>query len=71
MKNTMIIKSMHEHKEHDDHKEHAEHKEEKDSHKGHHHGEHDPHVWLDPMNAKVILKEMVKHLIENESKKCI
>ena len=54
-----------EHKE-DDHKEHG-HKEDKhDDHHEHAHGEHDPHIWLDPMNAKVILKEMAEHLIEND-----
>ena len=60
----------HAHKEdkHDDHKEHG-HKEDKhDDHQGHAHGEHDPHIWLDPMNAKVILNEMVEHLIENDAK---
>ena len=58
----------HGHKEdkHDDHKEHG-HKEDKhDDHDGHAHGEHDPHIWLDPMNAKVILSEMAEHLIEND-----
>ena len=58
----------HGHKEdkHDDHKEHG-HKEDKhDDHHGHAHGEHDPHIWLDPMNAKVILSEMADHLIEND-----
>ena len=47
------------HKEdgHDDH-----------GHEGHAHGEYDPHIWLDPMNAKVILKEMAEHLIENDQK---
>ena len=58
------------HKEdkHDDHKEHG-HKEDKhDDHHEHAHGEHDPHIWLDPMNAKVILNEMVEHLIENDPK---
>ena len=51
---------------HDDHKGHG-HKEDKhDDHKGHAHGEHDPHIWLDPMNAKVILSEMAEHLIEND-----
>ena len=39
-----------------------------DDHEGHGHGEYDPHVWLDPINAKVILKEMTEHLIENDSK---
>ncbi len=53
---------------HDDHKEHG-HKEAKhDDHHGHGHGEHDPHIWLDPMNAKVILSEMAEHLIENDQK---
>ena len=51
---------------HDDHKEHG-HKEAKhDDHHGHGHGDHDPHIWLDPMNAKVILSEMAEHLIEND-----
>jgi zinc transport system substrate-binding protein len=47
------------HKEdgHDDH-----------GHEGHAHGEYDPHIWLDPMNAKVILSEMAEHLIENDQK---
>jgi len=48
------------HKEdgHDDH----------DDHEGHHHGEFDPHIWLDPINAKIILNEMVEHLIENDAR---
>jgi len=46
---------------HDDHDGH-------DNHEGHAHGEYDPHIWLDPLNAKVILKEMTEHLIENDSK---
>ncbi len=46
---------------HDDHDDH-------DGHEGHHHGEFDPHIWLDPVNAKIILKEMAEHLIENDSK---
>ena len=48
----------HDHKKKDDH----------DDHEGHQHGEHDPHIWLDPINAKVILNEMVEHLIENDAK---
>ena len=51
----------HDHKKKDDHDDH-------DGHEGHHHGEHDPHIWLDPINAKVILNEMVEHLIENDPK---
>ncbi len=60
-----------EHKEdgHDDHGHDDEHKEDghdDHGHEGHAHGEHDPHIWLDPMNAKVILEEMSEHLIEND-----
>ena len=54
----------HDHKKKDDHDDHDAH----DGHEGHHHGEHDPHIWLDPINAKVILNEMVEHLIENDAK---
>ena len=68
-----------EHKEHghdehkDEHKEHGhdEHKDEHkehDGHEGHAHGEHDPHLWLDPMNAKVIVKEITKQLVQLDSK---
>ena len=46
---------------HDDHDDH-------DDQEGHNHGEFDPHIWLDPINAKVILFEMSKHLIENDPK---
>jgi zinc transport system substrate-binding protein len=42
------------------------HKEDKHDHHEHAHGEHDPHIWLDPMNAKIILSEMTEHLIEND-----
>ena len=46
----------HGHKKHDDHghKKHDDH--------GHAHGEHDPHIWLDPLNAKVILTVMAKNM---------
>ena len=50
------------HKE-DDHDDHGH-----DEHEGHAHGEFDPHIWLDPMNAKVILKEMAEHMIENDER---
>ena len=62
-----------EHDDHDDHdghgkkEEHDDH-DDHDGHEGHAHGEYDPHIWLDPMNAKVILNEMVEHLIENDPK---
>ena len=54
----------HGHKE-DEHKEdgHDDH-----GHEGHAHGEYDPHIWLDPANAKIILNEMVEHLIEEAQK---
>ena len=70
----------HKEDDHDDHKEdgHDDHDHDKDGHKeddhddhgheGHAHGEYDPHIWLDPINAKVILNEMVEHLIENDEK---
>ncbi len=51
---------------HDDHKEHGHKKDKHDDHHEHAHGEHDPHIWLDPMNAKIILSEMADHLIEND-----
>ncbi|MDA9839058.1 zinc ABC transporter substrate-binding protein, partial [Candidatus Pelagibacter sp.] len=61
-----------EHDDHDDHEGHTKKKkddhDDHDDHEGHGHGEYDPHIWLDPINAKVILKEMTKHLIENDSK---
>jgi len=55
--------------DHDDHN-HDDHgkKEEHDDHEGHNHGEYDAHIWLDPINAKVILFEMSKHLIELDAK---
>ena len=72
----------HGHKKKDDHDDHDDHakkeddhddhdhkkKDDHDDHEGHQHGEHDPHIWLDPINAKVILNEMVEHLIENDAK---
>ena len=53
--------------DHDDHDDHGK-KEDHDDHERHAHGEFDPHIWLDPINAKVILNEMVEHLIENDPK---
>jgi len=50
----------HDHKKKDDHDDHDDHA----GHEGHHHGEHDPHIWLDPMNAKVIVKEIEKQLVK-------
>ena len=60
------------HDDHDDHDGHAKKKKDEhddhDDHEEHGHGEYDPHIWLDPINAKVILNEMTEHLIENDSK---
>ena len=56
------------HDDHDDHDKKEDDHEDHDGHEGHGHGEYDPHIWLDPINAKVILKEMTEHLIENDSK---
>jgi len=50
-------------KKEDDHDDHGH-----DDHEGHAHGKFDPHIWLDPVNVKVILKEMAEHLIENDEK---
>ena len=44
--------------DHDDHDKHGH----KDSH-GHAHGEFDGHIWLDPVNAKIIVQE-VTHVLE-------
>ncbi|MDA9880939.1 zinc ABC transporter substrate-binding protein [Candidatus Pelagibacter sp.] len=60
------------HDDHDDYDGHAKKKKDEhddhDDHEEHGHGEYDPHIWLDPINTKVILKEMTEHLIENDSK---
>ena len=58
-------------KKEDDHGHDDEHKEDghdDHGHEGHAHGEYDPHIWLDPSNAKIILKEMAEHLIEKDQK---
>ena len=62
-----IFENHDDHKEKDDHNGHDDHKE-KDDHKGHAHGKYDPHVWLDPINAKVIIKEITKQLVQLDSK---
>ena len=57
--------------DHDDHGHDDDHKKDghdDHGHEGHAHGEFDPHIWLDPMNAKIILSEMAEHLIENDQK---
>ena len=54
------------HDDHDHDKKEKEHGHDDHGHEGHAHGEYDPHIWLDPINAKVILSEMAEHLIEND-----
>ena len=48
-------------KEHDDHGDH-------DGHDDHGHGEFDPHVWLDPVNAKAIVHEIEEALVKADPK---
>ena len=52
----------------DKHDDHGHKKDKHDDHEGHHHGEHDPHVWLDPVNAKAIVKEIASQLVQIDSK---
>ena len=60
----------HDHGDHDDHDEHKhdEHghddHDEHDGHEGHNHGAFDPHLWLDPQNAKALVHEIEEHLVE-------
>ena len=53
--------------DHDSHAKKEDGHDDHNDHDGHHHGEFDPHIWLDPINAKAILNEMVEHLIENDA----
>ena len=50
----------------DDHEEHGKKEDDHDDHghdeHGHAHGEYDPHIWLDPSNAKVIVKKITNQL---------
>ncbi|MDC0248111.1 zinc ABC transporter substrate-binding protein [Pelagibacteraceae bacterium] len=57
-----------EHKHEEDEHKHEEEGHDEHGHEDHAHGEYDPHIWLDPINAKIILNEMVEHLIENDEK---
>jgi len=56
----------------DDHEEHAEDKHDDHDHEEHAHGEFDPHIWLDPVNAKALVHEIEETLAkadpENASK---
>ncbi len=67
-------KDDHGHDDHDDHKkddhghdDHDDHKKDDhghDDHDDHGHDETDPHVWLDPVNAKALVHEIEEALIE-------
>ena len=54
------------HDDHDDHKDHDDHDDHKDHDDHDDHGHHgtDPHVWLDPVNAKAMIHEIEETLIE-------
>ena len=52
----------HDHDEHHEDHDHDEHHEEH-GHEGHDHSGTDPHVWLDPVNAKVLAKAVTERLI--------
>ncbi|MGB1329702.1 MAG: zinc ABC transporter substrate-binding protein, partial [Candidatus Puniceispirillaceae bacterium] len=54
--------------EHDDHDDHEHDKHAKDDHDDHGHGEYDPHVWLDPINAKAIVHEIEEALVKADPK---
>ena len=53
----------HGHDDHDEHK-HDEHGHDEHGHDEHGHNEFDPHVWLDPVNAKAIVHEIEEALSE-------
>ena len=52
----------------DDHDDHGHDKHAKDDHDEHGHGEFDPHVWLDPINAKAIVHEIEEALVKTDPK---
>ncbi len=55
-----------EHDDHDDHEEHDDHAEEGEGHDDHDHGAVDPHIWLDPQNAAVILDAVAQALSDQD-----
>ena len=55
----------HAHDDHDDHKDHDDHgHDDHKDHDDHGHDEIDPHVWLDPANAKALVHEIEETLSE-------
>ena len=57
-----------EHDDHDDHDDHDKEEHAKDDHDDHEHGEFDPHVWLDPINAKAVVHEIEEALVKADPK---
>ena len=57
----------HDEKKHDEHA-HDEKKHDEHGHHDHHHGEFDPHVWLDPENAKAIVTVIRDTLVRTDAK---
>ena len=52
------------HKDHDDHDDHGHDDHDDHGHDDHGHDETDPHVWLDPVNAKALVHEIEEALTE-------
>ena len=50
----------------EDHADHDDHKKDEHGHDDHGHAETDPHVWLDPVNAKALVHEIEEALIETD-----
>ena len=50
----------------EDHADHDDHKKDDHGHDDHGHAETDPHVWLDPVNAKALVHEIEEALIETD-----
>ncbi len=62
----------HEHETAEEHAEHDEHEHEdatNDEHAGHTHGVYDPHIWLDPQNVAIQMKNIASALIELDPEK--
>ena len=58
------FREMSDHDDHDDHHGHEDEEDDDSSHDGHNHGEFDAHIWLDPVNAKVMISEIAHELSE-------
>ncbi len=60
--NVFILYGGHDH-DHDDH-DHDKKKTAEAGHEGHAHGKFNPHIWLDPVNAKALVHEIEEVLVE-------